>query len=226
MTPSTPYDPEVESLWRKIDAAGVRSVAVVCSRPGEGTTSIVSALARRAASSGTSVLLVDLNLSRPGLARSFNAFGRQDEIVTLPDASIGVLGDISHENVSVWREPAVLAAQVRQWAAEWDLVIFDATPVLSLLAGSVPGTAVAAAAEATVLVALAGVTPIPVIRDAWNRLEGAGAHLLGTVLNDRDNPSLLAELERETFRLSRWLPGAMAALRRRLQRATLLSVRV
>jgi len=46
------------------------------------------------------------------------------------------------------------------------------------------------------------------------------------VMNDRDNPSLLTELERESYRLARWLPNTMAALRARLRRATLLSVRV
>ena len=52
------------------------------------------------------------------------------------------------------------------------------------------------------------------------------ARLLGVVMNDRDNPSLLAELDRETYRLARRLPRLMAWLRARLHHATLLTVRI
>ena len=225
MTRMTGCDPDIELLWRKIDAAKARSVALLASTYGEGTTTVAITLARRVAATGANVLVVDLNLSRPGLGVALNLPLEPGEI-DMVEPRLGILAMPSDEEVHLWREPARLIAQAERWRQRWDLVIFDCAPALAPRPGLIPGTAVAMAAEATLLVTLAGRTPASVIRDAWNRLHGAGAHMLGSVLNDRDNPSLLAELQRETHRLSRWLPTSMARLRARLQSATLLGVRI
>jgi len=226
MTVLSPYDPEIETLWRAISAAGARSVAVVSSKPGEGTTMIARALARRAGLAGKPALLVDLNQSRPGVARLLGLRPKRGEIVMMPELNIGVLADVEPEDAYAWREPAALAEQVEQWSEDWGLVVFDTACVLSRDEEPIPASAVAAAAQATILVTLAGRTPVPAIRQARAELDAAGARLIGSVMNDRDNPTLLAELERETYRLSPFLPRVFAALRVRMHRAPLLSVRV
>ena len=226
MTALSPYDPEIETLWRAVNAGGARSVAVLSSQPGEGATLIASALARRAGLAGPSALLVDCNPNRAGVAQLHGLQPRCGEIVPLPMLGLAVLAAPTPEDCDAWREPSALAAQVSRWKADYGLVVFDAAPVLSTMHEPVPATAVAAAAEATVLVALSGRTPVPAIREARARLTGARARLLGIVMNDRDNPPLLTELERESYRLSPLLPRSMAALRNWLQRTTLLSVRV
>lgn len=226
MTTLSPYDPEIEALWRAVEGSGARSVAVVASLPGEGTTLVASALARRAGLAGTQALLVDLNQVRPGVAKLFSVHPKPGEIVTMPALGLAVLADAAPEDAMAWREPAALAAQAQRWAADYNLVVFDTAPLLSKVHEPIPATAVAAAAEATVLVMLSGRTAVPAIREARSRLATAGARLIGAVMNDRDNPPLLAELERETYRLAPLLPRAMANLRRRLQRATVLSVKI
>ena len=152
-------DPELEVLWQKIDAAGVRNVALVASRLGEGTTSIAIALARRAATAGRSVLLVDLNRGSPGVAAALGLTVPPDAIVSLPGQHLSVLAELSPDKAAAWREPAQLTAQAERWRDDWDLVVFDAAPVLARDPGLISGSAVAMAAEATVLVALAGRTP-------------------------------------------------------------------
>lgn len=226
MTPLSPYDPEIEALWRATAASGARSVAVTSAQPGEGSTMVASALARRAGLAGSPALLVDLNVARPAVASLLALRPAQDEIVNLPALGIGVLASPGPEMLDQWRDPAALAAQIRSWAAAWGLVVFDTVPVLSRSAEGPPAPAVAAAADTTMLVALAGRTPASAIREAQQRLSAAGARLLGTVMNDRDNPPLLAELERESRRLSRLAPATMAALRAKMRRAPILSVRV
>ena len=226
MTPLSPYDPEVETLWRAIDAANARSVAVVCSKAGEGTTMIASALARRAGLGGKPALLVDLNSGRPGVARLLGLHPEPGQIVNLPALGLGVLAALRPEDAEAWRNPAALAGQAARWEADWGLVVFDTAPIISLDQEPVPATAVASAAECAVLVTLAGRTSVTTIREARARLAGAGANLIGTVLNDRDNPSLLTELEREAHRFGRYMPGRLAWVRNRLRRAPLLSVRV
>jgi Mrp family chromosome partitioning ATPase len=221
----SPYDSEIESLWRAIDAVGAHSVAVVSSLQGEGTTLIACALARRAGLTGTPSLLVDLSQSHSWMSDLLDLAPQPGEIVTLRDYDLAVLANVAPEDASAWREPSALAAQATRWAADWGLVVFDTTPLLARNEESIPAKAIASAAQATILVVLAGRTPVPVIREARARLDGAGARLIGTVMNDRDNPSLLAELERESYRLERFLPRPMAALRSRLRRAALFSVR-
>ena len=73
---------------------------------------------------------------------------------------------------------------------------------------------------------LAGRTPSGRVREAREQLAAAGANLIGAVLNDRENPSLLSELDRETWRLGRMLPRQMAALRARLHRMPALTARI
>jgi len=196
------------------------------SLPGEGATLIASALARRSGLAGTQSLLVDLNQIRPGVAPLLGLRPEPGEIVEMPALGISVLGDPSAEDANAWREPAALAAQATRWAADYGLVVFDCAPLLSKVHEPIPPSAVAAAAQATVLVTLAGRTPVSSIREARTRLTAAGARLIGTVMNDRDNPALIAELERETYRLSRFLPRTMARLRNRLHRSTMLGLRI
>ncbi len=41
-------------------------------------------------------------------------------------------------------------------------------------------------------------------------------NLIGSIINDKNNPSLLTELQRETYRLNRLFPNVMAKLRKSL----------
>jgi protein-tyrosine kinase len=75
-----------------------------------------------------------------------------------------------------------------------------------------------------VLVVLAGVTPTSALRAALDKLASADVNLLGTVLNDRKNPSLAEELERETKRFKRVLPGPAKWLIERIGKSTLLNL--
>ena len=106
------------------------------------------------------------------------------------------------------------------------MVVLDTAPLLSGDADIIPGATAAAAADATILVTLAGRTPSNRVREAREKLTAAGASVIGAVLNDRDNPSLLAELDRESWRLSTIFPRQMANLRARLHRIPTLRARI
>lgn len=225
MTPLSPYDPEIEALWHAVEAAGVRSVAMVSAQSGEGTTLIASALARRAGLAGPPSLLVDLNLIRPNIARLLGLRPAPGEIVPIPAMGIAVLANVCLDDADRWRDPTALAEQIQRWSEAWGLVVVDTAPLLSRDPETIPPTAVARGADSAVLTALAGRTPISALREARNRLDACGARLLGTVMNDRDNPSLLNEMERETYRLSRVMPRAMAMLRGYVRKLPVLTVR-
>jgi hypothetical protein len=221
--PIDPRDPEIEGVWMAVAGSGARSIAVVAAHPGEGTTSLAEALTRRAALGGGRALYV--NLDSGASAAGTGLAAPPDIILPGEQAGIGVLARPSADAANAWRDPARLATQVAAWRAEWDHVVFDTAPILGRDLPGVPPLSVAAAAEATILVVLAGRTAASDLRDAHQRLDRAGARLIGTVLNDRDNPSLLAEMEREAGRLERIAPGLVRRIRGGLRRSSLLGQR-
>jgi Mrp family chromosome partitioning ATPase len=135
------------------------------------------------------------------------------------------LANPSEASALAWRDPVKLAAQASAWRAAWDLVIFDTAPLLDQGVAGVPPLSVAAAVEAAILLVLAGRTAASDVREVQQRLERARARLIGTVLNDRDNPSLLAEMEREAARLGRFAPGVARRIQGGLRRSSLLAQR-
>lgn len=237
MTQISPFHPEIDAIWHAVVSSGARSVAVVSAEPGEGTTLIAGALARRAGLSiaadrggsgraAATSLLVDLNLDRPGVARVLGLRPLPGEIVRLDALGMAVLADIGIAGAEGWREPAQLASRLDAWRSDWGMVVLDTAPLLSSNSDIVPGTTAAAAADATVLVTLAGRTATNRIREAREKLAAVGANVIGAVLNDRDNPSLLTELDRETWRLAKIFPRQMANLRAWLHRKPALLARI
>jgi Mrp family chromosome partitioning ATPase len=233
----SPFHPEIDSIWQAVVKSGASSIAIVAAEPGEGTTLVAGALARRAGLAMTAeradghrppaaALLVDLNLARPAVARGLGLRPLPGEIVRLDALGLAVLGDVGIAGAEGWREPAQLGVRLRAWQAEWGMVVLDTAPLLSADADMVPAATVAAAADATVLVTLAGRTAANRVREAREKLAAVGANVIGAVLNDRDNPSLLAELDRETWRLSHLFPRQMAALRARMHRMPALQARI
>lgn len=212
---------EVEGLWLAVAGSSARSLAIVAAHAGEGTTTLAEALTRRAALGGRRALYVDLSGGHAGAGLGL----APDAILPGAQEGIGVLANPSDAAVLAWRDPLRLAAQVAAWAEHWDLVLFDTAPLLAEAGAWVPPMAVAAAAEATILLVLAGRTAASDVREAQQRLERARARLIGTVMNDRENPSLLTEMEREAGRLGRVAPGLARRIKGGLRRSSLLTQR-
>lgn len=231
--------PCVEAAWRALTAARARSVAIVSAEGGEGVSLLASAIARRAvASSGRPALIVDLSdVAPPPLLTDEHREERDTPIIgdgpiTVDDGivrdlatRVGFLGRPDRSEAT-WREPTLLSARIDEWSAEWSFIVFDTAPLLTREADAVPPTSVAAACDACLMVALAGVTPANRILEAREGLDRAGAKLIGALLNDRENPALLAELERQTFRLQRFLPRRMAGMREWMRRSAVLGVTI
>jgi Mrp family chromosome partitioning ATPase len=105
-------------------------------------------------------------------------------------------------------------------------VVVDAPALLERGHGALPGAVAAAAAEATLLVVLAGRTAASSLREARAALDGAGARLAGVAMNDRDNPRLAAEMARQARRLARFAPRLHGGIERALRGSSLLGLRV
>nr|WP_294564942.1 hypothetical protein [uncultured Rhodopila sp.] len=223
---------------------GASEIAVALARRA-GQCAAAESLARpgRPAAASPKTLLVDLDLQQPAAGRMLGLASQPEEILRVEGMNLAVLGAISPETANAWRERARLTEQLAAWRSDWGIVVLDTAPLLnaerrrgrrtsaadrrsSPYSGEIAGITAAAAADVCILVTLVGGTSGTRVREAREKLAAAGANLVGTILNDRDNPTLLAELDRETYRFAKYFPGWMASLRARMRRSPILTVRV
>lgn len=209
---------EIEQIYSQLMSEPGRSIAVCSANTGEGVTSITLALAQRNLLAGCSTLVVDLNLHRPALQNLLDIRTETTNLPSTPSSSIfatpqlvtvnksalavtGITAKIARENIIKLRQPGILEACIREWSKHFDNVLIDTSPLNRINAQNIPAERVAAACDGALLVVLAGQTSEAMLSSAVNKLKTAKAQLLGSVFNDRDNPSLKTELLREVQRL-------------------------
>ncbi len=171
-----------------------RSLLVTSAAPGDGKTTTAANLAAAHAEQGKRTLLIDGDLRRPSVHRNFNL----PSVVGLSNA---LLGEIS------WREALVqtaalphlyilpagppsrrasdlvgrgLAELLEEAAAEYDLVILDAPPLL----GFAEPLQMATAVDGVLVVARAGRTSRKAVASVLATLTRLRAKVVGLVLNE------------------------------------------
>lgn len=238
---------EIEQIYTQLLSNPCASIAICAAQQGEGVTSLAFALAERNLLAGHSTLVVDLNLFRPALNSLFavnncnrndatdiavnpaiHAFGNT-QLVSQPHSEIvlnGILAPNKREHIIQLRQPGVLEECIQEWLTQFDTVIVDTSPLNRINAQNIPPERVAAACDGALMVVLAGQTSEPEIQHALAKLSKANAQLLGTVLNDRDNPTLKKELLRETRRLPKCLSWFKQRLNKAIINNHLLSLEV
>jgi protein-tyrosine kinase len=226
---------ELERIYARTIGGGVRSLAVTAADKCEGVTTLVVALAKRNRHSGRSTLAVDLNLFRPALAERFGvsqvqpvADGRTGPD-SLPRISLGdrltlIPAPTDRGEAIRLRDRHRFEEYLAAWLGEFETVIFDTTPLNVSNKGNIPAEQVCQGCEGAVLVVRAGITPASALRAALEKLGSAEVNLLGTVLNDQNNPSLAEELKREAQRFERRLPGLAQRLQGCIQASKLLNI--
>lgn len=172
----------------------VRSVLVVSSLHGEGTSSVACLLARAIAGGGRSrALLVDINLRTPALWRLMNVSGqagfmnviaedkRLDEVVQPTDldgVAIVTAGNGRLSAVDVIDNPRTPEV-VEGLARLADVTLIDAPPITLYP----DARAIAPLVDGVILVVEADSTPVSVAARATEILRESGANILGVVLN-------------------------------------------
>jgi capsular exopolysaccharide synthesis family protein len=173
--------------------AGLRTIVVTSSIPGEGKTSTACNLAVAMAQAGNQVVLVDADFRRPTLHRIFH----QMENVGLGNLILGNLPEnelVRSTKIPNLRlvcsgptppNPSELLGSARMNKITEDLkgvadiVVFDTPPL-----GAVTDAAVLAArADGVLIVVERGRTAVPAIERMRTRLEAVGATIVGVVLN-------------------------------------------
>lgn len=171
----------------------VRVLLITSGSPGEGKSTVSVNLAMTLAAAGNSVLLIDADLRRPrahehagidgsiGLTNVLlNDVDREVAIKRVADTSLDILpaGAIPPNPAEILTS-APMADFVESVAQEYDYVVIDSPPVLSVADANLVSPFV----DGVILVVDASKTRRAALSKSMKSLQSSGARVLGTVLN-------------------------------------------
>ena len=175
-------------------------IIVTSALPQEGKTTISANCALIFAQRGSRVLLLDADLRRPGIERLFGIKTRrglstlisgvdkiEDVLVPFPqEPNLWILpaGPIPPQPVELLGS-AVMKDYLTRWRSEFDHIIIDTPPCLSVTDAVV----LSPEADRIILVARSGKTTKPALRRACDVLLQVNARVMGIVLNALDSRS-------------------------------------
>ncbi|MCP4320911.1 MAG: CpsD/CapB family tyrosine-protein kinase [Psychromonas sp.] len=242
---------EIEQIYTQLLSDKHASIAICSAEAGEGVTSLAFALAQRSLLAGHSTLLVDLNLYRPALkslldiesqslTAQYSGQSKNRQLITtniLPPPQLicseqimvainGVIAPSKREHIMKLRQPGVIEQCISEWLKSYDTVIIDTSPLNRVNAQNIPAERVAAACDGALLTVLAGQTTEASINSAHSKLDNAKAKLFGSVINDRDNPTLRDELLREVRRMEPLFSWLSKPLKKIINRNRLLTLEI
>jgi succinoglycan biosynthesis transport protein ExoP len=181
------------------DPRGARTVMVTCAHPGEGMSTVAANLAVALAGAGRRVTLVDLDLRRPSLARSFGLEGGagltevalgsatlDEAVVTIPmpEPSTGALRVLTSgpppPDPAEFHMTQALESILEKVRSASDLVIIDSPPLL----GSGDVVTLGGKVDSILVVARRGVLRRSALPELRRVLDRGPAAKLGFVLSD------------------------------------------
>ncbi|GAJ26268.1 tyrosine-protein kinase EpsD [Liquorilactobacillus sucicola DSM 21376 = JCM 15457] len=175
----------------------LKTLMVTSSIGSEGKSTIAANLAITFADQGLKTLLVDTDTRRPTLSATFGISNLNGLTNYLTDCNFDINTVIYRTTIEkmfvlpsgpVPPNPSELLnsqrmdALIKQLSERFDLVIYDAPPVLSFTDAQVLSTKI----EATILVVRENVAEKEVVRRSVNLLKHVKAHLIGNIFNDHD----------------------------------------
>lgn len=198
LNPNSPISEQYRTVRTNLQFAvagdqPLRSMAVVSSGPSEGKSTSAANLAVVFAQAGRKVLLVDADMRKATVHRTFglsNEMGLSN-LVSGQQAASSVIQATDVNNLSIITSgptppnPAELLNSRRmnvlmeELYQAFDLIIFDLPPVMTVADGLI----IASKTDGTVLVIREGVTRKDSVLEAKNRLLQAKAHVLGVIYN-------------------------------------------
>lgn len=200
---------ETEQLFIVAEAANCQTLCVTACHAKAGVTSLAMAIAERYLLSGYKTLLLDLNLYRPSFI-PVDDNAASGDITLISDKNThrcfqGVCSNLDTASLLEMRKGVFLNQQLQIWLESYDRIVVDTSPLLQQNRGNIPANLVAAACDRTLLSVLAGTTTKAEIQKSLQLLNLESVSMLGTVLNQKSQPTLSQEIIREINRFS-WLP--------------------
>lgn len=197
--PKSPISEQYRTIRTNIQFSSVdkefRTIVVTSSGPGEGKSTTIANLAVVFAQQGKKVLLVDADLRKPTVHYTFNlinTFGLTN-VLTRQSELKDVVKESLEKNLYVLSSgpippnPAELLGSkamehfMKEVVEEFDMVLFDAPPLLAVTDGQV----LASKCDGAILVVSSGKTETEQAVKAKELLDAANSHIIGVVLNNK-----------------------------------------
>lgn len=222
---------EVEAIYNQTIGRGYKTLAITSSISGEGKSTITQAIVERAQIVGKKILLVEMNTLNPSLSNtlreSLSIEVIENKVSKIMSKGYSIVAAPQNiQDILQYREDKLLRNTIQEWLQEFDVIIFDTSAVTALNQNNIPAEIICGVCEAALLVVQAGKTPSNLIKQTVDKLKFNKVNLVGSVINDRYNPSLLTELQRETYRFDRSFPSLMTKIRNKLASSVLLNISV
>ncbi|NTS76166.1 CpsD/CapB family tyrosine-protein kinase [Catenovulum sp. SM1970] len=232
---------EVENIYNQVFARDIQTLAICSTNPREGCTTLAQLLAQRCLLTGNRTLLVDLNSHHSSLApllilnkeREINQgtslLAPPQLIETDKQAMIGIPAPKRKEAILKLRAPDKLKQQIDTWRKDFDCVIIDTTPLSRVNHNNIPGDVVAGSCDASILMVKAGETTEEMVEASLAQLNKQQANIIGTVINDQNNPTLKDELLRKATNLkkAKYIPACLVnRLIRNIHSSKLLNLNI
>ena len=121
-----------------------------------------------------------------------------------------------------FREHTMLNRMISYWLEQHDCIIFDTSPLCLVNQKNIPAQHVATCCDAALIVVKSGKTQVHQLKDAMEILHTVDVNLVGTVMNDFDNPLLGVELIRQCQKMGHRLPRLSNWLTRKIKKSSFL----
>ena len=194
--PFSPISEAYASIRASLDHARQRDhpvIQVTSSEAGEGKTTSAAALARKYASIGRRVLLVDLDMRRPGLAKLFGAekpeYGTVDVLFsrqplerallprTIENLDILPVAEIPANPVEIMSS-GLIYEFIERYRRQYDVMLLDCAPVM----GIADAPLLSSHCDAVVFVVEANRANFGKTKIAIRRLQDMNANIVGAIL--------------------------------------------
>ncbi|MCQ1059920.1 hypothetical protein ACQKPX_22380 [Photobacterium sp. DNB23_23_1] len=201
---------EYDQLFHQIHQRNARVITLAGASSQCGTSTHCNWLARRCAEDHK-VLLVDLDLAGSGQGYSSrpwcsNGEGESEAILQLTEQLDLLPRPSKEQTILELRQPNTFQQALERWKQDYHYILCDVGTMTNTNWRNLPINALSHASDATILCLAAAQTTESELLTCVSKLEQNGITLLGTLINDKTNPSLAEEIIRVLNGKARWIP--------------------
>ncbi|OAN16809.1 hypothetical protein A3K86_09355 [Photobacterium jeanii] len=201
---------EYDQLFQQIHQHHYRVLTLAGASPQCGTSTQAFWLAQRLSQDQSKTLLIDLDLAGSGQgypSAQWQCDGtEQSNAKIVINEHLDILPKPPQQTILALRQPQSLNQAFELWREQYQYIICDVGSINTANWRNLAVASLGYASDASILCLAAGKTTESDLLASVQRLEQSNINLIGTLINDRANPTLASEIQRVMNQKARWLP--------------------